>query len=684
MSTYKPTEAMASAAKKALKIRDEQPDSNKGMTQVGLTRARQLISRESLSLDTVKRMHSFFSRHEVDKKGKGWGVDSKGYQAWLGWGGDAGQSWAKSIVEREAKADNVSVNEFIGDCIDEIEVNAEASKSIMESLRKKAKEHNDSAKYKVTADKLYKIFKRGVGAYSTNPQSVKPGVSGSTEWGHRRVSAWLRALESGRFKSGAFDTDLLPEGHPLKKAKNEIQANVIKYEDGKYFVYSEEGKKLSKGYDSKSQAEKRLGQIEYFKSMNQIIINTNAKKSDMSEDAEYFYLKSIPITVNNSVMNEVLYTREENQKGMPSMIGRPLTIGHPVDESGNFISGQNGDGLQKHYSGGIITNTYEVANTWYADAKIEKKVLDVKSPELYESISNKDDLPVSTGLLFAQNEMKGFNDKGEEYKKVAINMQFDHLAALLDEAPAGGDDTVAKFNSLEVPVFHVNELIEQQIPSEVKEEVETLLSKASNGVKSFFSTLLHKPITNGYNKQDKHINVNEADIVNIDQLVEAIKSNPEVASAVNEMMDKKAKKNMSYKDMKNMDKDKAMEMMKNMSPEDAYSFFKNMEDDMEKMKKNMGSYKTNQSDNPELLNAINSLREEVTTLKAEKNAGVIDALAANSACGFDKDELKAMPETAINKLAAQHLGSVGFNPVGGFDAAANSGKHELDDMGAPE
>lgn len=497
-------------------------------------------------------------------------------------------------------------------------------------------------------------------------------------------AAWVSAKFWGGRSGMSWYRKLYKQIEVADSAKNEIQVNVIKYEDGKYFVYSEEGKKLSKGYDSKSQAEKRLGQIEYFKSMNQIIINTNAKKSDMSEDAEYFYLKSIPITVNNSVMNEVLYTREENQKGMPSMIGRPLTIGHPVDESGNFISGQNGEGLQKHYSGGIITNTYEVANTWYADAKIEKKVLDVKSPELYENISNKEDLPVSTGLLFAQNEMKGFNEKGEEYKKVAINMQFDHLAALLDEAPAGGDDTVAKFNSLEVPVFHVNELIEQQIPSEVKEEVETLLSKASNGVKSFFSTLLHKPITNGYNKQDKHINVNEADIVDTEQLIEAIKTNPDVAAAVNEMMDKKAKKNMSYKDMMNMPKDKAMEMMKNMPPEDMYSFFKNGMDEMEKMKKNMGSYKTNQSDNPELLNAINALTAKVNQLEGEKNSATIDALAANSACGFDKDELKAMPETAINKLAAQHLGSVGFNPVGGFDAAANSGKHELDDMGAPE
>lgn len=98
--TYKPTKAMASNARRGLEMRDKQPKSNKGMTAVGLARANQLINRESLSLETVKRMYSFFSRHEVDKKSKSWREgNSKAEQGWLGWGGDAGYRWAKSIVE---------------------------------------------------------------------------------------------------------------------------------------------------------------------------------------------------------------------------------------------------------------------------------------------------------------------------------------------------------------------------------------------------------------------------------------------------------------------------------------------------------------------------------------------------------------------------------------------------------
>jgi len=99
--TYKPTEAMAEEAKRALKWKAE---GYAGGTRVGLARANQLAKRENLSESTVKRMFSFFSRHEVDKQGKGFypgeGYPSKGRVAWALWGGDAGFSWSRTIVER--------------------------------------------------------------------------------------------------------------------------------------------------------------------------------------------------------------------------------------------------------------------------------------------------------------------------------------------------------------------------------------------------------------------------------------------------------------------------------------------------------------------------------------------------------------------------------------------------------
>ena len=62
---------------------------------------------------------------------------------------------------------------------------------------------------------LEKVFDRGVGAYKTNPQSVRPTVTSPEQWAYARVNSFLYALRNLRFRSGKHDTDLLPEEHPL-------------------------------------------------------------------------------------------------------------------------------------------------------------------------------------------------------------------------------------------------------------------------------------------------------------------------------------------------------------------------------------------------------------------------------------------------------------------------------------
>jgi hypothetical protein len=92
----KPTESMANNAKRGLELRRK---FGRGGTAVGVARARDLSNRTELSPDTVLRMYSFFSRHEVDKQGKDWNNTerpSNGKIAWLLWGGDSGYSWATS------------------------------------------------------------------------------------------------------------------------------------------------------------------------------------------------------------------------------------------------------------------------------------------------------------------------------------------------------------------------------------------------------------------------------------------------------------------------------------------------------------------------------------------------------------------------------------------------------------
>jgi HK97 family phage portal protein len=95
---FRPTEAMRTAAQRALDWKAEGFD---GGTRIGLARANQIVNGEKLSEDTILRMYSFFSRHEVDKKAEGFnageeGFPSPGRVAWDLWGGDAGYRWSTS------------------------------------------------------------------------------------------------------------------------------------------------------------------------------------------------------------------------------------------------------------------------------------------------------------------------------------------------------------------------------------------------------------------------------------------------------------------------------------------------------------------------------------------------------------------------------------------------------------
>jgi hypothetical protein len=106
---FVPPQAVRNNAKRGLELRKKH---GRGGTEVGVARARDLSNGAALSLDTIKRMNSYFARHEVDKKGEGWGVDSAGYIAWLLWGGDAGRSWARGITNKEEAKEKSTVKDL--------------------------------------------------------------------------------------------------------------------------------------------------------------------------------------------------------------------------------------------------------------------------------------------------------------------------------------------------------------------------------------------------------------------------------------------------------------------------------------------------------------------------------------------------------------------------------------------
>lgn len=171
-----------------------------------------------MTADKVRRMAAWLARHAGDltsPRAQAY-LDGEserptpGQVAWLLWGGDIGranrdraQTWAEGVVER---------------LIREGELDKAVSARVRQALQAKVDDHNERHTGKgkrVTVEMLAAVFERGVGAYNTNPDSVRPNVTSSDQWAYARVNTFLQAVRTGRFPGRAFDTDLLPEGHPL-------------------------------------------------------------------------------------------------------------------------------------------------------------------------------------------------------------------------------------------------------------------------------------------------------------------------------------------------------------------------------------------------------------------------------------------------------------------------------------
>jgi hypothetical protein len=107
LSEYVPSSGMRNAARRGLEL-VKAGKAGGGFEPATATRARKIAAGTPLTRDHVMRMHSFFSRHAVDRK-PNWGApgtETPGYVAWQAWGGDAGASWAARQAARIKRAES--------------------------------------------------------------------------------------------------------------------------------------------------------------------------------------------------------------------------------------------------------------------------------------------------------------------------------------------------------------------------------------------------------------------------------------------------------------------------------------------------------------------------------------------------------------------------------------------------
>jgi len=247
--SFTPTRGMIADAKRGLDWRKEH---GRGGTAVGISRARDIVNGRDLPYKTVKRMKAFFDRHQSDSKAQGFrkgepGYPSNGRIAHALWGGDAGYTWAKDIVERVegAKKDmfvEIEVKKDLGpktpakpsERISGSSTNKPGSASsgsnkitvdanIEKALKEKVRKHNErmrkrnKPKLMVSTSTLKAVWRRGAGAFS---QTHRPKM-GRQQWAMGRVNAFLHLVSSGTPKNPKYttDNDLLPSGHKRSSKK---------------------------------------------------------------------------------------------------------------------------------------------------------------------------------------------------------------------------------------------------------------------------------------------------------------------------------------------------------------------------------------------------------------------------------------------------------------------------------
>ena len=177
-------------------------------------------------LNWVRRRERYMGRHQNNNRLNGTIANIK-------WGGvsNIGVSAMKKIINDQKKVvrqRRKEAAELANTMADEIASKA-VSGRIRKTLTNKVEEHNSkNPKHRTNLRTLIAVFNRGVGAYRTNPGSVRGNVTSADQWGVARVNGFLHALRTGRFKRKPYDQDLLPSSHPLSSKKSGEKAASVR------------------------------------------------------------------------------------------------------------------------------------------------------------------------------------------------------------------------------------------------------------------------------------------------------------------------------------------------------------------------------------------------------------------------------------------------------------------------
>ncbi len=213
---------------------------------------------------------------------------------------------------------------------------------------------------------------------------------------------------------------------------------------------------------------------------------------------DHIIVRGITPVVDDIVMNRKLYPAAEIAKSYKTLERNPMPLGHPKLE-GKHISARDVQAVNQYHvgawlqnvnhSGGKVTGDMYVDRR-YAEASDKGKRLLARLDDMAAG-NNSEPIHISTGLTYSGIVANG-DSKGKKYDEIATNMDFDHVAVLLDEPGAGTpNDGVGIFvnsDGTEQQIEVVN-LAEAQTPDESPPESYSFFQQ----LKAFFSANSKQP-----------------------------------------------------------------------------------------------------------------------------------------------------------------------------------------------
>lgn len=165
--------------------------------------------------------------------------------------------------------------------------------------------------------------------------------------------------------------------------------------------------------------------------------------SETIDGKPHIVVRGITPVVDDIVMNRKLYPAAEIEKAYNTLERNPMPLGHPKVD-GKHVSARDVRAVNNYHVGAWLQNVSHkdgkvtgdmYVDRQYAESSDKGKRLVNRLDEMSAG-TNSDPIHISTGLLYSGIAANG-ESKGKKYDEIATNMNFDHVAVLLDEPGAG-------------------------------------------------------------------------------------------------------------------------------------------------------------------------------------------------------------------------------------------------------